>query len=93
MTEDTQSKYRKSMKFGVLRELVAVKLFMESDFIVSIPNISARYDFIAEKYPVMIRVQVKNLVLSKARTQNEQSFTVWSIRRRHSLKCKYNEID
>lgn len=74
------TEYQKSMKLGTLRELEAIKLFMKQDFTVSVPNINARYDFIAESYPKILRVQVKNLKLKKDSTDNPQSYKTWCIR-------------
>jgi len=75
----SDSKYTESIKFGALREVEAVKIFIERGYTVSIPSMSARYDFIAEKYPAIIRVQVKSLNLIKARTENKLSHNVWQL--------------
>ena len=80
MDEEKKTEYQESMKFGALRELSALKIFIEQGFTVSIPNINARYDFIAEKYPALIRVQVKNLILKKGDTNEEASHLTWCIR-------------
>lgn len=59
-------KYQESAKCGALRELKAAEIFMKQGFTVSVPNMmSARYDFIAEKYPVVYRVQTETLNLKK----------------------------
>jgi hypothetical protein len=81
MSNEKAIEYQQSMKFGVLREMRAMKLFIERDYIVSVPNINARYDFVAEKDSKFIRVQVKNLVSKKtANPEDETTQTVWAIR-------------
>ena len=55
MTEENKKlEYRESTKYGTLRELNAIKKFMEQGFTVSIPNMSVRYDFVAERNSVFI---------------------------------------
>ena len=80
MDEAKSAEYQESIKFGALRELKAIQHFIEQGFVVSVPNMSARYDFIAEKYPLFLRVQVKNLVSKKSKTGNPSSQDVWCIR-------------
>ena len=80
MSEDKKAEYQESNKFGTLRVLSVVKMFIERGFIVSIPSMTTRYDFIAEMYPALIRVQVKNLSLKKDETENESSHKLWCIR-------------
>ena len=75
-----KAEYQESGKYGALRELSAVKIFIEQGFTVSIPSMSARYDFIAEKYPALIRVQVKNLTLKKGNLGEQSSHKTWCIR-------------
>jgi hypothetical protein len=77
---DARTKYQDSIKYGALRELTAIKMFIERGFVVSVPSMSARYDFIAEKYPAIIRVQVKNLILKKGNNEGKSSHELWSIR-------------
>ena len=81
MTDEKKAEYQESMQRGALRELRAMQLFMEQGFAVSVPNMNARYDFIAEKYPSVFRVQVKNLILKKKKTEKRiDSHDVWCIR-------------
>ena len=80
MTDEKKLEFQNSTKFGALRELSAMWHFMKQGFTVSIPNMSVRYDFIAEKHPCYLRVQVKNLILKKAKTENESSYDVWCVR-------------
>jgi hypothetical protein len=65
INESKKFEYQEATKYGTLRELKAVQMFMERGFIVSTPNMNVRYDFIAEKYPKYIRIQVKKLILKK----------------------------
>ena len=88
MIDDKKAEYLESMKYGALREMSAMKIFMELGFIVSIPNINARYDFIAEKYPSFIRVQVKNLILKKGDVNEKDSHLTWCIRPFSGIKDK-----
>jgi hypothetical protein len=76
---DSRIKYQESIKDGALRELVAVQLFIRHGFTVSIPNMSTRYDFIAEKDCKFIRVQVKPLVPKKT-AKTPSSYDLWCIR-------------
>ena len=78
--EDKKVLFQEAIKFGALRELKAAKHFIELGYTVSIPSMSARYDFIAEKYPTIIRVQVKNLILKKGDISNPASHKTWCIR-------------
>jgi hypothetical protein len=79
INEEKKAKFDESIKFGTLREISAMKHFIEQGFTVSVPNMSVRYDFIAEKYPLFLRVQVKNLHLKKEKTDNISSRTIWCI--------------
>ena len=79
MLDNKQLEYQESTKYGALRELTAIKLFMEKEFTVSVPNMNVRYDFIAEKYPETIRVQVKNLKLKKGEIDDLSSHKTWCI--------------
>ena len=90
------SKYTESIKFGALRELEAIKLFMQRGYTISVPNMSTRYDFVAEKYPAIIRVQVKNLKLKKTRSDNKLSHNIWQINAYSTVygkKCPYTKDD
>lgn len=76
MNED----FKNSNRYGAIRELIATKILMEQGYNISIPNIDVRYDLIAERYPVFIRVQVKSLKLKSAKNPNESlSVDTWSI--------------
>jgi len=79
MNIDSSNKYIEANRFGALRELEAAKIFIQRGYTVSVPTMSARYDFIAEKYPVILRVQVKNLKLKKPRSENKLSHDIWQI--------------
>jgi len=78
--DDKKILFQESVKYGALRELKAAMLFMDQEYTVSVPNMSARYDFIAERYPAVIRVKVKNLVLKKGDTGDSLSHKTWCIR-------------
>ena len=81
MTDEKKLEYQESIKYGAQRELRAMLIFMEQGYAVSVPNMSARYDFIAEKYPEILRVQVKNLIQKKKKTENRtNSYDVWCVR-------------
>ena len=80
INEEKNLEFQESTKFGALREISAIRHFIEQGFTVSIPNMSVRYDFIAEKYPIFLRVQVKNLIPKKKKTDHPSSQAVWCIR-------------
>ena len=88
MNEEKKAEFEESIKFGALREICAMKHFIEQGFTVSVPNMSVRYDFIAEKYPKFLRVQVKKLDSKKEKTDNPLSQTVWCIRSYSSANKK-----
>ena len=78
--DDNKSLYEESIKYGALRELIAAKLFIKQGYTVSVPSMSARYDFIAEKFPVIIRVQIKPLVSIKQKNSAKSTDGEWCIR-------------
>ena len=93
MEMDKIAEYQESGKYGALRELAAIKMFVERGFIVSIPNMNARYDFIAEKYPHILRMQVKKLVLKKGHAGEQSSHKIWCIRSYSTVYGKRRTYD
>jgi len=96
INESKKFEYQEATKYGTLRELKAVQMFMERGFIVSTPNMNVRYDFIAEKYPKYIRIQVKKLILKKGDIDDSLIHKTWCIRPYSTLYGKkrfYKEED
>jgi|GEM_PF-6749881 len=79
LNDEIKAKYQNSIKDGALRELRAALLFIERGYTVSVPNMSTRYDFIAEKFPIIIRVQVKPLKPIKSKAKNQPHDIEWFI--------------
>ena len=86
--DDKRHLYEKSIKYGALREIEAIKIFVERGYTVSVPTMSERYDFIAEKYPIILRVQVKPLRPTKKTENNAPSDIEWCIRPWSAAKGK-----
>lgn len=62
------------------RELFAAMKLFEEGYRVSVPIGSPRYDLIAEKHPIYIRIQVKNLKLQfKGISDNTNTNDQWII--------------
>jgi len=69
--------YIKHHTEGTMRELIAAKILMEQGYRISTPNFGAcRYDIIAEKFPIFIRVQVKPLKPLSLSTETLQKWSV-----------------
>lgn len=89
--------YRAIMLEGASRELVAAKIFLDNDFMVSFPVADDRYDLIIEKYPYYFRIQVKPLNQKYKRDpEYSTSLDAWEINaftRPKGTKKTYSEND